>query len=50
MSSPFADVLKFEYLNELLLDSNFIPLALKYFAQQDIDKAVEQKNDNPELE
>ena len=44
------DVLKFEYLTQLLLDSNYLPLALKYFALQDVDKAVDTKNDRLELE
>lgn len=44
------DILKFEYLNQLLLDANYIPLILKLFAHQDIDRAVDQKNDREDLE
>ena len=44
-----SDILKFEYLAQLLLDSNYIPLALKYFALQDVDKAVDQKHDRDDL-
>ena len=44
------DVLKFEYLNQLLLDSNYLPLALKFLALQDVDKAVDHRNDREELE
>lgn len=45
-----ADILKFEYLTQLLLDANYLPLVLKYFAHQNVDKAVEQKNDRHDLE
>ena len=44
-----ADILKFEYMTQLLLDSNYLPLILKMFAHQDIDQAVAQKNDREEL-
>lgn len=43
------DVLKFEYMTQLLLDSNYLPLILKMFAHQDIDQAVAQKNDRDEF-
>lgn len=49
-ANPDLDIMKFEYLTQLLLDANFLPLLLKYFAHQDIDKAVEQKNDRDDLE
>jgi hypothetical protein len=39
------DILKFEYMTQLLLDSNYLPLLLKMFIHQDVDKAVAQKND-----
>ena len=42
--------MKFEYLTQLLLDANFLPLILKYFAHQDIDKSVEHRNDRHDLE
>ncbi|MCJ1381036.1 Factor arrest protein 11 [Xylographa soralifera] len=40
-----SHILKFEYLTQLLLDSNYLPLALKFFAHQDVDTAVHHKND-----
>lgn len=43
------DILKFEYLTQLLLDANYLPLILKLFAHQDIDRAVEQKIDREDL-
>lgn len=45
-----SDIMKYEYLTQLLLDANFMPLVLKYFAHQDIDRAVEQRNDRKDLE
>ena len=50
MADVGIDVLKFEYLTQLLLDSNYLPLILKLFAHQDVDRAVEQKNDREDLE
>ena len=44
----FPDTLKFEYLTQLLLDSNYIPLVLKLFAHQDIQQAVDSKTDRVE--
>ena len=46
----YIDVLKYEYLTQLLLDANYLPLILKYFAHQDVDRAVDQKNDREDLE
>lgn len=43
------DVLKFEYMTQLLLDSNYLPLILKLFAHQDLDRVVESRTDHPEL-
>lgn len=49
-SNPTAsDVLKFEFLAQLLLDSNYLPLILKLFAHQDLDKAVEMNIDREDL-
>ncbi|MCJ1401425.1 Factor arrest protein 11 [Xylographa trunciseda] len=45
-----SHILKFEYLTQLLLDSNYLPLALKFFAHQDVDTAVHQKNDREDLD
>ena len=44
-----ADILKFEYLTQLLLDSNYLPLVLKLFAHQEIDKVVESRTDRDEM-
>ncbi|KAF9891316.1 Factor arrest protein 11 [Aspergillus nanangensis] len=44
-----SHILKFEYMTQLLLDSNYLPLILKMFAHQDVDQAVAQKNDREEL-
>ncbi|KAI9890903.1 MAG: Factor arrest protein 11 [Vezdaea aestivalis] len=44
-----SHVLKYEYLTQLLLDSNFLPLILKLFAHQDLDKAIECKIDRQPL-
>ena len=44
-----VDILKFEYLTQLLLDANYLPLILKLFAHQDIDRAVDQKIDREDL-
>ena len=46
----FTDILKYEYLTQLLLDANYLPLILKYLAHQDVDRAVDQKNDREDLE
>jgi hypothetical protein len=43
------DILKFEYFTQLLLDSNYLPLVLKLFAHQDIDKVVDSKTDRDEM-
>lgn len=43
-----ADILKFEYMTQLLLDSNYLPLILKMFAHQDVDHLITQQNDRKE--
>ncbi|KEY69794.1 hypothetical protein S7711_03772 [Stachybotrys chartarum IBT 7711] len=43
-----SHVLKFEYLTQLLLDSNYVPLVLKLFAHQDIQQVVDSKTDRTE--
>ncbi|KAI9762858.1 MAG: Factor arrest protein 11 [Chaenotheca gracillima] len=40
-----SHILKFEYLTQLLLDSNYLPLILKLFAHQDLDRVVDSKPD-----
>ncbi|KAL8696549.1 MAG: hypothetical protein Q9224_002735, partial [Gallowayella concinna] len=44
-----SHILKFEYMTQLLLDANYVPLTLKLFAHQDVDRAVDQKNDRDDL-
>ncbi|KAJ5622954.1 hypothetical protein N7490_011559 [Penicillium lividum] len=44
-----SHVMKFEYMTQLLLDSNYLPLILKMFAHQDVDQTVAQKNDRDDL-
>ncbi|KAM5342593.1 hypothetical protein ACJ41O_013559 [Fusarium nematophilum] len=43
-----SHVLKFEYMTQLLLDSNYVPLVLKLFAHQDVQQVVDSKMDRPE--
>jgi len=43
-----VDVLKFEYMTQLLLDSNYLPLVLKLFALHDVQQVVETKTDRIE--
>lgn len=49
VSLTHQDILKFEYMTQLLLDSNYIPLILKMFAHQDVDQTVAHKNDREDL-
>ncbi|KAL8737763.1 MAG: hypothetical protein Q9190_008078, partial [Brigantiaea leucoxantha] len=44
-----SHILRYEYLTQLLLDANYLPLILKLFAHQDIDHAVDLKNDLDDL-
>lgn len=44
-----SDVLKFEYLTQLLLDSNYLPLVLKLFAHQDVDKIIDNRTDRDDM-
>jgi len=44
-----SHVLKFEYLTQLLLDSNYIQLTLKYFAHQNLEDLVAVKYDRDDL-
>jgi hypothetical protein len=41
----FADVLKFEYLTQLLVDANFVPITLKLLQTQEMEKVVNSKTD-----
>ncbi|KAI4158008.1 MAG: hypothetical protein LQ342_007832 [Letrouitia transgressa] len=45
-----SHILKYEYVTQLLLDANYLPLILKLFAHQDIDRAVDQKIDRDDLD
>ncbi|KAK8111872.1 uncharacterized protein PG998_008329 [Apiospora kogelbergensis] len=40
-----SHVLKFEYMTQLLLDSNYLPLVLKLFAHQDVQQVVDSRTD-----
>ncbi|ERS96544.1 HAM-2, protein required for hyphal anastomosis [Sporothrix schenckii 1099-18] len=40
-----SHVLKFEYLTQLLLDCNYVPLLLKLWAHQDVQQLVDAKTD-----
>lgn len=42
------DILKFEFLTQLLLDCNYMPLVLKLFLHQDVQQVVENKTDHIE--
>ena len=44
-----SHVLKFEYMTQLLLDSNYLQLTLKYFAHQNLEDLVGIKYDNEDL-
>ena len=48
LTDHILDVLKFEYLTQLLLDCNYLPLVLKLFAHQDVQQVVESKADRLE--
>ncbi|OAA66101.1 HAM-2, protein required for hyphal anastomosis [Cordyceps fumosorosea ARSEF 2679] len=43
-----SHILRFEYMTQLLLDSNYIPLVLKLFAHQDVQQVVDSKLDRLE--
>lgn len=40
------DVLKFEYLTQLLVDANYIPVVLKLLSQQEVEKLINYKCEN----
>lgn len=44
-----SHVLKFEYVTQLMLDSNYIQLTLKYFAHQNLEELVSFRYDLDEL-
>lgn len=43
-----TEILKFEYLTQLLLDCNYVPLFLKLWAHWDIQQVVDSKGDRIE--
>ncbi|KAK4228214.1 hypothetical protein QBC38DRAFT_415069 [Podospora fimiseda] len=43
-----SHILKFEYMTQLILDSNYIPLILKLFAMHDVQAIIENKLDRIE--
>ncbi|KAJ2902995.1 hypothetical protein MKZ38_010579 [Zalerion maritima] len=43
-----SHVLKFEYITQLLLDANFVPLILRFIAHQDVQYMVDTKSDRLE--
>ncbi|KAF2085716.1 N1221-domain-containing protein, partial [Saccharata proteae CBS 121410] len=45
-----SHVLKFEYLAQLLVDSNYIPLTLKLLQVQEIEKAINYRSDREDLD
>ncbi|KAF2722046.1 putative HAM-2, hyphal anastomosis-2 protein [Polychaeton citri CBS 116435] len=42
-------ILQYEYMTQLLLDSNYVPLILKLWQTQDIGRACHFEQENPEL-
>ncbi|KAK5938178.1 Factor arrest protein 11 [Knufia obscura] len=44
-----SHVLKFEYITQLMLDSNYIQLTLKYFAHQNLEELVSFRYDRDDL-
>lgn len=44
-----SHILKFEYMTQLLLDSNYIQLTLKYFAHQNLEELVAFRYDRDDL-
>lgn len=45
----YTDVLKFEYITQLLVDSSYVPLILKLLQLQEIEKIVNFKSEQEEL-
>ncbi|MCJ1312057.1 Factor arrest protein 11 [Agyrium rufum] len=45
-----SHVLQFEYLSQLLLDSNYFAIALKYFQYQNLEQVLDIKMDREELD
>lgn len=47
--TDIADILKYEYITQLLVDSSYVPLILKLLQLQEIDKVVNFKCEQEEL-
>jgi len=45
----FLDILKFEYLTQLLVDANYIPMILKLLQTQEIERMVNYRSDREDL-
>lgn len=43
------DVLKFEYLCQLLVDANYVPIILKLLQSQEMERVVNMKSDRVEF-
>lgn len=48
-SNKSTDILKYEYITQLLVDSSYVPLILKLFQLQEIEKVVNYKCEQEEL-
>lgn len=44
-----TDILKFEYITQLLVDSSYIPLILKLLQLQEIERVVNYRCDRDDL-
>jgi hypothetical protein len=49
LTRHIIDVLKFEYITQLLVDSSYVPLILKLLQLQDIDKVVNFRSEQWDL-
>ena len=48
-ANGWPDILKFEYLTQLLVDSSYVPLILKLHQLQEVEKVVNFKCEQEEL-
>lgn len=46
---PLVDILKFEYITSLLIDSSYVPLILKLLQLQEVERIVNFKSEQEEL-
>jgi hypothetical protein len=47
--NDFVDILKFEYITQLLVDSSYVPLILKLLQLQEIERVVNSRCEQEEL-